>query len=201
MMHRLASIWCICYANMMLLPLVAMLRCLPQCAVRHTSLGVAVIIGEANIICRRQTSFKKRTFVGRQKCVFCWWGKVDSDHRSQWQQIYSLPPLAAREIPQNRNHCCDSVGAGDRSRTNNLLITNQLLCHWATPAYYIIKFNILNKKLNYFLNGGGGRIRTIEAKRNRFTVCPLWPLGNSPMSYLIIFIVFRRTAELTMTSI
>ena len=42
-----------------------------QCAVRHTSLGVAVIIGEANIICRRQTSFKKRTFVGRQKYVFC----------------------------------------------------------------------------------------------------------------------------------
>ena len=55
----------------------------PKCAVRHTSLGVAVIIGEANIICRRQTSFKKRTFVGRQKCVFCWWGMVDSDHRSE----------------------------------------------------------------------------------------------------------------------
>ena len=55
----------------------AMMRCLPQCAVRHTSLGVAVIIGEANIICRRQTSFKKRTFVGRQKCVFCWCEKRD----------------------------------------------------------------------------------------------------------------------------
>ena len=27
--------------------------------------------------------------------------------------------------------------------------------------------------------GGGGWIRTIEARRNRFTVCPLWPLGNS----------------------
>ena len=25
-------------------------------------------------------------------------------------------------------------GAGERSRTINLLITNQLLCHWATPA-------------------------------------------------------------------
>ena len=49
----------------------AMMRCLPQCAARHTSLGEAVIIGVANIICRRQTSFKKRTFVGRQKCVFC----------------------------------------------------------------------------------------------------------------------------------
>ena len=29
----------------------------------------------------------------------------------------------------------DFFGAGDRSRTNNLLITNQLLCHWATPAF------------------------------------------------------------------
>ena len=48
-----------------------------QCAVRHTSLGVAVIIGVANIICRRQTSFKKRTFVARQKCVFCWCEKRD----------------------------------------------------------------------------------------------------------------------------
>ncbi len=45
--------------------------------------------------------------------------------------------------------------------------------------------------LHYLLNqppalaegwfGGRGRIRTIEAKRNRFTVCPLWPLGNSPI--------------------
>ena len=26
-----------------------------------------------------------------------WWERVDSDHRSQRQQIYSLPPLAARE--------------------------------------------------------------------------------------------------------
>ena len=32
------------------------------------------------------------------KCFF-WWGKVDSDHRSQRQQIYSLPPLATREFP------------------------------------------------------------------------------------------------------
>ena len=30
---------------------VAMMRCLPLCAARHTSLGVAVIIGTANIIC------------------------------------------------------------------------------------------------------------------------------------------------------
>ncbi len=29
--------------------------------------------------------------------------------------------------------------------------------------------------------GGRGWIRTTEAKRNRFTVCPLWPLGNAPI--------------------
>ena len=29
--------------------------------------------------------------------------------------------------------------------------------------------------------GGGGWIRTIEVEDNRFTVCPLWPLGNSPI--------------------
>ena len=28
---------------------------------------------------------------------FSWWERVDSNHRSQRQQIYSLPPLATRE--------------------------------------------------------------------------------------------------------
>ncbi len=46
---------------MMLLVLLAMMRCLLQ------NISEAVIIGEVNIICRRQTSFKKVTFVGRQK--------------------------------------------------------------------------------------------------------------------------------------
>ncbi len=31
--------------------------------------------------------------------LFAWWGMVDSDHRRQSQQIYSLSPLTAREIP------------------------------------------------------------------------------------------------------
>ena len=30
--------------------------------------------------------------------------------------------------------------------------------------------------------GGGGWIRTTEVVDNRFTVCPLWPLGNSSIS-------------------
>ena len=36
---------------------------------------------------------------------FCWWGKVDSNHRSYKQQIYSLSPLATREFPQIFSSC------------------------------------------------------------------------------------------------
>ena len=36
-----------------------------------------------------------------------------------------------------------------------------------------------------FLVGGGRWIRTTEVVDNRFTVCPLWPLGNSPIFSLL----------------
>ena len=48
---------------------------------------------------------------------------VDSNHRRRCQQIYSLSPLATREIP----HIQYGIGAGGRIRTPDLLITNQLL--------------------------------------------------------------------------
>ncbi len=35
------------------------------------------------------------------------------------------------------------------------------------------------KSYNFTGFGGGGWIRTTEVTDNRFTVCPLWPLGNS----------------------
>ena len=59
----------------------------------------------------------------RTSAVF-WWGMVDSNHRRHCQQIYSLSPLATREIPQIYGY---SIGAGGRIRTPDLLITNQLL--------------------------------------------------------------------------
>ena len=46
---------------------------------------------------------------------------MDSNHRSRRQQIYSLPPLATRELLHIQ------LGAGGRTRTPDLLITNQLL--------------------------------------------------------------------------
>ena len=36
----------------------------------------------------------------------------------------------------------------------------------------------------YYLNGGR-RIRTFEGVANRFTVCPLWPLGNPTITIYI----------------
>ena len=67
----------------------------------------------------------KRTKRPIQKgLVFLWWGRTDSNHRSETQQIYSLSPLATRELPHMQ---LSVLGAGRRTRTPDLLITNQLL--------------------------------------------------------------------------
>ena len=73
-----------------------------------------------------------------------WWGMVDSNHRRHRQQIYSLSPLATREIP----HIIYEIGAGGRIRTPDLLITNQLLYQLSytsiSPANRIIPELSLN---------------------------------------------------------
>ena len=71
-----------------------------------------------------------------QYLVF-WWEVVDSNHRRRSQRIYSPPHLAAletshkyeyRTIGQPLGIACD-CGAGGRNRTNNRLITSQMLYH------------------------------------------------------------------------
>ena len=52
MMFRLTPKWCPALRSVMM-------WCLPMCRKAHI-ISDSVIIGEANIICRRQTSFKKR---------------------------------------------------------------------------------------------------------------------------------------------
>ena len=49
----------------------------------------------------------------RTDWVLVWWGRTDSNHRSDTQQIYSLSPLATRELPHI--HFC-LIGAGRRTR-------------------------------------------------------------------------------------
>ena len=43
----------------------------------------------------------------------------------------------------------------------------------------------------YTFFGGGWWIRTTESNANRFTVCPLWPLGN-PSSFVLTRINYIR---------
>ena len=59
---------------------------------------------------------------------FSWWAEVDSNHRSRRRQIYSLIHLAALESAHMLGVAFVRCGAGDWTRTHNLLITNQLLC-------------------------------------------------------------------------
>ena len=80
MMHRLRRYDVFRFAQNDVAPVGRNDAMFAQCAARHASLGAAVIIGVANIICRRQTSFKKRTFVGRQIRLFCC---LKSDKRSK----------------------------------------------------------------------------------------------------------------------
>ncbi len=90
-----------------------------------------------------------------------WWRRTDSNHRRRSRQIYSLLPLATRELLQEvfiLNGCFPNT-------------INQVL--------------FLRRKY-----GGGGRIRTIEGGAGRFTVCSLWPLGNSSRRFLYLTDVF-----------
>ena len=47
----------------------------------------------------------------------------------------------------------------------------------------------IGNRFGFFLFGGRGWIRTTEAESSRFTVCPHWPLGNTP---IFTFCVLRR---------
>ena len=71
-----------------------------------------------------------------------YWMEKDSNLRRRCQQIYSLPPLATRESIHNKLLLKE---ADDRTRTDNLLITNQLLC----------QLSHIGTSLNWLLDGEG----------------------------------------------
>ena len=50
-------------------------------------------------------------------------------------------------------------------------------------AEHLVKKSTFVGRQKCFFVGGGSWIRTSEVCDNRFTVCPLWPLGNSPIKY------------------
>ena len=139
MMHRLRRYDVFRFAQNDVAPLrSAMMQCLPQCAVRHTSLGVAVIIGVANIICRRQTSFKKRTFVGRQKCFFCWRRRRDSNSRTAFDG-YTISNRA-----RSTSYATSPSGQVMRSLERLAIIINLRLLVKVQTTTFLIIFQILS---------------------------------------------------------
>ena len=72
--------------------------------------------------------------------------------KTESADLQSAPIGRSGTYPNNKN------GAGDRNRTNNLLITNQLLCQLSYTSIFIIYYII-----TYFsLIGASGRNRTTD---------------------------------------
>ena len=115
--------------------------------------------------------------------VSFWWAEVDSNHRSRRRQIYSLIHLAALESAHMKLFCC---GAGDWTRTHNLLITNQLLCQLSYTGKCLHRlggalgrnrttdrqiFSLLLYQLSYQgVYGDPERARTVDLQRDRLAL-------------------------------
>ena len=125
---------------------------------------------------------------------FLWWAEVDSNHRSRRRQIYSLIHLATLESAHNFSVatsllCC---GAGDWTRTHNLLITNQLLCQLSYTGVWCLEVESNHRQTDFqsvalptelsrhivarffrnglFFNGDPERARTVDLQRDRLAL-------------------------------
>ena len=85
---------------------------------------------------------------------------MDSNHRSETQQIYSLPPLATRELLRIKLY-----GAGGRIRTPDLLITNQLLYRLSYTSTWLLSTN----SERYYSKG----LEVCQVKNEIFLLPPL----------------------------
>ena len=63
--------------------------------------GRAMLAPTSKIL--KPATFYKKIGASDAKLAPTWWGMVDSNHRRHCQQIYSLSPLATREIPHIHN--------------------------------------------------------------------------------------------------
>ena len=94
-----------------------------------------------------------------------WSGKRDSNSRLRPWQGRALPLNYSRSLKYK-----NKLGADEGSRTPTpkaLDPKSSASANSATSAHYSL------------FTGGGWWIRTTEVGDNRFTVCPLWPLGKS----------------------
>ena len=102
------------------------------------------------------------------------------------KKIYSKKPLFQKRQRLKSN-------AADRNRTGTGITTHGILSPGRLPVpplrhilfytYLLLKTEHIRAStvvLSRYVNGRRW-IRTTEGSASRFTVCPLWPLGNSPI--------------------
>ena len=110
-------------------------------------------------------------------CIVPWAARA-----SCWPQPQQLLPVSAAG---SGRRCCTGAFLPAGLFGGSMLFESTL----ASPFSRQIK-----QKLRYPLDtrvlGGRGWIRTTEAESSRFTVCPHWPLGNTP---IFIFAVVWTT--------
>ena len=71
--------------------------------------GKQTVISLRAVFPIRPPSPKTQKKTNPKGLVFFWWGRTDSNHRSDTQQIYSLSPLATRELPHMKLSVLESV--------------------------------------------------------------------------------------------
>ncbi len=112
---------------------------------------------------------------------FLWWAEVDSNHRSRRRQIYSLIHLATLESALVRcSFLSANCGAGDWTRTHNLLITNQLLCQLSYTGVWCLEVELNHRQTDFQSvalptelsrhSGDPERARTVDLQRDRLAL-------------------------------
>ena len=110
-----------------------------------------------------------------------------------WQDETKFATLFTKK-EQNQSGSVPKA-AVDRNRTGTGITTHGILSPGRLPVpplrhilfytYLLLKTEHIRAStvvLSRYVNGRRW-IRTTEGSASRFTVCPLWPLGNSPMAF------------------
>ena len=105
----------------------------------------------------QQFHLPKANFIEKVQCIaldFSGGGGWIRTTEAEKQQIYSLPPLATRELLRITFLLKQKIGAGGRTRTPDLLITNQLLYQLSytslSKCYHFVLCRI-SQRLNYYI--------------------------------------------------
>ena len=131
--------------------------------------------------CRKRTAKRKRSACGKHLCRKWSFPRKQKDHLERWsfagfalrRKFPRLPPSRERTAlcagKPSQRACRKRTAKQKRRRAASTCAESG-----ASPT---------NKKApkRVLFVGGGSWIRTSEVSDNRFTVCPLWPLGNSPI--------------------